>query len=301
MQPVKLNYALDLTEDSRWLTVTADPGVRGEVAYVQELGDFDCGGGYFTIREFLPSYQIILTLAGEGILRYEEETRAVPAGTVLWIDCEKYQYYRTNPDVGRWHFLWVHLYGPTVHAYYRAFRESAMGAPVAGIEDPDHLASLLLRLFELYENESNTLQDDLLASSVLTQLMVRCIRAADRALPVRTAPDSVEAIQTYIRQHYREPIDLDTLSQVFSISKYHLQKLFKRHIGLSPAEYLTRTRLAHAKHLLRTTTKSMTDIAEEIGYSGAYFDHVFKKYEDINPRAYRQRWYDSGDSTVPPT
>ena len=37
----------------------------------------------------------------------------------------------------------------------------------------------------------------------------------------------------------------------------------------------------------------MTVIAEEVGYTASYFDNVFKKYEGVTPRAYRQSWYDS--------
>jgi len=296
MSPIKLNYNLDISDKSSWLTVTASPAVRGSFAYVQELGDFHCGSHYFTVRENLPSYLIKLTVSGEGRLEYDNAAYELKPGRLFWLDCRRYQRYYTAPGVSSWRTLWVHLYGPTALAYYEAFLEQNNGSAVVSTDHPATFLDIFSQLFDLFRGRSNTMQDDIQASCLLPQLMTGCIQLAGQKGSARQKPEYVSAIQEYIDVHYQEDITLDALSQRFSVNKYHLQKLFKQHIGLSPNEYLTRSRLAAAKQLLRTTGDPMIRIAEEVGYTASYFDNVFKKYEGVTPRAYRQSWYDSEKS-----
>ncbi|MBQ3423725.1 MAG: helix-turn-helix transcriptional regulator [Clostridia bacterium] len=293
MKPVKLSYNLDISDKSSWLTVTAAPSVRSSFAYVQELGDFYCGSDYFTVRENLPSYLIKLALNGAGTLEYENATYQIRPGRLFWVDCRKHQRYYTSPDAPSWHTLWVHLYGPTAQAYYEAFLEQNNGSAMVSADHPSSMLDLFSQLMALYRGNANTIQDDIQASCLLTQLMTGCIRLSGQGAGTRQKPGYIASVQEYIDTHYAEDITLDVLARQFSIDKYHLQKMFKQRVGLSPNAYLTRSRLAAAKQLLRTTGDSMTRIAEEVGYTASYFDNVFKKYEGVTPRAYRQGWYDS--------
>ena len=293
MNQIKLNYTLDTSEKSSWLTVTASPAVRTAFAFVQELGDFYCGPDYYTVRENLPSYLIKLCVDGEGVLEYENVAYPIKPGRLFWLDCRRHQRYYTSREVGHWHIFWVHLYGPTVKAYYETFLEQNNGSAVVFTDHPASPLGYFNQLFEIYRDRSNSLQDDIQASCLLTQLMTSCIQLSGQKSGAQQKPNYVSSIQEYIDSHCHEDITLDVLAQHFSINKFYLQKMFKQHIGLSPNEYLTRSRLAVAKQLLRTTGDSVIRIAEEVGYTASYFDNVFKKYEGITPRAYRQSWYDS--------
>lgn len=297
MDPIKLSYNLDISDKSSWLTVTTAPSVRTSFAYVQELGDFYCGPSYFTTRENLPSYLIKLTLSGEGTLEYDNATYQVSPGKLFWVDCRKPQHYFASSNASKWHTLWVHLYGPTTQSYYEAFLDQNAGSAIISSDLDSAYLDIFKRLLGIYKSESASMVDDIQASGLLTQLMVNCITTSGQKKSVRQTPDYVASIQAYIDTNYQEDITLDRLAQSFSINKFYLQKLFKRHIGLSPNEYLARTRLAKAKQLLRTTNDSMIRIAEEVGYTATYFDSIFKKYEGVTPRGYRQRWYDPDNTT----
>ena len=294
MEQTTLTYNLDITTKSTWLTVTAAPSIRNSFVYVQELGDFYCHKDYFTRRKNLPSFLIKLTLSGQGTLEYNNSSYSVKPGTLFWIDCTKPQYYYTSKDADHWHILWVHFYGPTAHSYYESFMEQNAGSPLIFSDIPAKFSDILEKLIRLYGSHSNSLQDDIYASSLLTQLMVDCIRCTQkRKSDKSTRRDYFSSIQSYIDENFQEDLNLDRLAQSFSINKYYLQKQFKKKTGLSPNEYLTRVRLEKAKNLLRTTNETMTQIAQEVGYTASYFDNVFKKYESVTPHIYRQRWYDS--------
>ena len=291
MANVKLSFNLDLTDQSHWITVTASQAVRSSIAYVQELGDFYCGPDYYTTRENLPSYLIKLCVSGEGTLDYDGQSYVIRPGNLFWIDCNKPQYYCTSPAVGHWRILWVHFYGAPCEAYYKLFLSQNDGRAVVHPSSDMAIRSTLDTLLKLYLEGGNTLQDDVQASAMLTQLMSHCIHAAGMHSANRLPTYVIDA-RSYINLHYAERVTLDDLSHAISINKFYLQKLFKRCIGLSPNEYLIHTRLTHAKQLLRTSTTPINQIAMDVGINNiGHFITLFKRYEGITPSAYRRRWY----------
>ena len=296
MPQVKLSFNLDIANESTWLTVTTAQAARASLAYVQELGDFRCGPNYYTNREHLNSYLIKLCISGEGILEYDNKTYTIRPGQLFWINCKKLQRYRTSSRKGNWHILWVHFNGLPCEASYNLFLSQNDSSPVIDPGQNVEFRSLLDMLVRLYRDGGSTIQDDVQASSLLTQLMSRCIQAAGQHGARGHLPEYVTDVRSYIGMHYAERITLDTLSQLFSINKFYLQKLFKQHIGLSPTEYLIHTRLNRAKQLLRTTARPISQLAMDVGFNNiGHFINLFKKYEGSTPNAYRQNWYNSED------
>ena len=291
MAGVKLSFNLDLTDESLWITVTASQAVRSSIAYVQELGDFYCGPDYYTTRENLPSYLIKMCVSGEGTLDYDGQSYVIRPGHLFWIDCTKPQYYRTSPGADSWRILWVHFYGAPCEAYYKLFLAQNEGRVVVRPSSDMAIRSTLDTLLKLYLEGGNTLQDDVQASAMLTQLMSHCIHAAGMHSANRLPTYVIDA-RSYINLHYAERVTLDDLSHAISINKFYLQKLFKRCIGLSPNEYLIHTRLTHAKQLLRSTSTPINQIVMDVGFNNiGHFITLFKRYEGITPSAYRRRWY----------
>ena len=125
-----LDYKLDLSPDSRWNMVSATPSSKLSLLYLQESGDFIAGPGYFTTRRGFESFLIKLTVSGSGILSYRGSTYKVSPGQFYWIDCEQQHDYRTDPEVGEWHVLWVHFFGPSARYYYETFLNSNENGPV---------------------------------------------------------------------------------------------------------------------------------------------------------------------------
>jgi len=121
--------------------------------------------------------------------------------------------------------------------------------------------------------------------------MAYCIQSAAVQEQNSAIPDIVRQIRGYLLAHYAENIRLDTLSQQFSVSKYHLQRIFKKYVGQSPQEFLSGIRLTQAKQLLRTTDLPVSEIAYEVGIENAsYFINKFRTEEEITPNQYRKYW-----------
>lgn len=293
MMEVKLSYRIDMSEHSQWKIVTVQPFSRAELLYVQELGDFDSGPEYYTTREGLDSYLIKITLSGKGLLTYQGRQCSVCPGQFFWIDCRQPQDYRTDPETGRWHVIWVHFRGANVAAYYQMFLSANGGNPVGTLAPGSDTVALLKKLLILYDGHT-TFADDISASALLTQLLAQCTRAAAVQPAANVLPPAVLKVQEYILEHYEERITLNLLAKRFFISKYHLQRLFKKYAGQSPNEYLSSLRVNHAKELLRATDLPVSVIAERVGMENvSYFISVFHKQENVTPQKYRASWPDT--------
>lgn len=93
----------------------------------------------------------------------------------------------------------------------------------------------------------------------------------------------------YIYKNFRQPLTLEEISSVASLSPTYFSKKFKQITGMGFKEYLNFVRLKHAQTALLTTSNSITDIALEYGFNDSnYFKDLFKKVYGKSPREFRK-------------
>lgn len=94
----------------------------------------------------------------------------------------------------------------------------------------------------------------------------------------------IAEVQSYIDQHYIDPITLETVAHHFFVSKEHLSRVFKTTAHENLTEYIIRKRMEKAKELLQQPHISIKQAALMVGYpEQAYFHRVFKKHFGITP------------------
>jgi AraC-like DNA-binding protein len=97
----------------------------------------------------------------------------------------------------------------------------------------------------------------------------------------------VVAAKLYIDENYREPIDLDTISQQAFLSRFHFHRIFRRIYHRTPHQYLTWKRINKAKDLL-SENKPVTEVCNEVGFESiGSFSVLFKKEIGFAPTYYR--------------
>jgi AraC-like DNA-binding protein len=95
----------------------------------------------------------------------------------------------------------------------------------------------------------------------------------------------------YIHTHYFDNITLEFLSKEFFVSPYYLCREFKRCTNRTIIQYINVTRVMNAQRKIMETNKSMTEIANEIGFSNlTHFNRVFKSNTGITPSEYRKQY-----------
>lgn len=78
------------------------------------------------------------------------------------------------------------------------------------------------------------------------------------------------------------------LAKQIGLGMGHFSRVFRRITGQSPKEFLIRSRLDRARHFLRETAMSVTEIADHLGYADVYFfSRQFKQKTGLSPLAYR--------------
>ena len=103
-----------------------------------------------------------------------------------------------------------------------------------------------------------------------------------------TELNTIEKILLYINENLTTPINATTISNDMGLSTSYLSHLFARELKMSLPTYLTRQRLSHACDMLKTTQKTVTDIAYETGFSSLRtFLRSFQSYYGMTPTEYR--------------
>jgi len=286
----QLAYRIDMEKRSRWEIVSANASAKQNLMYLQEAGMFYSGAGYYTTRANLDSFLIKLTLSGKGNLTYKDKNYEISTGDFFWIDCREYQDYRTAEEPGHWHVLWLHFYGANAANYYALFQQLNQGNPVGHLSDVRKAKQIMELLLELYDESSGELTVDLQGANLLAQLLSVLLESV--SVPhTPKIPPVISAIRDYLFENFAQIITLSSLSERFNISKFHLLRIFRQHLGLTPNEYLQNIRITKAKELLRTTNMPVSLIANSVGIdSPSYFIAAFKKQEGITPHKYRTAW-----------
>ena len=95
------------------------------------------------------------------------------------------------------------------------------------------------------------------------------------------------SVLSYIETHYRDG-ELSELAELLHYDFYWLSKEIKKRTGKTYTDLLQAKRLAQAAYLLNTTSKSVMEIAMEVGYDNiSYFHRIFQKRYGMTPRKYR--------------
>lgn len=92
-----------------------------------------------------------------------------------------------------------------------------------------------------------------------------------------------------MRRDFGGRLTIEALAGECGLSVRALQRQFRRVFGLTPQEFLMKTRVAAACRLLRTTDRPLGEVAAECGFSDqSSFTQHFKRRLEVTPKAYRQ-------------
>lgn len=98
----------------------------------------------------------------------------------------------------------------------------------------------------------------------------------------------VERAIQYIGDHYAEPLTLERVCKVSTLSKTNFCYLFKLMTRQTFVEYLVNLRIRKAKDMLVVPSFSITYIGEAVGFNDStHFSRTFHKITGVSPREFR--------------
>lgn len=148
------------------------------------------------------------------------------------------------------------------------------------------IAVAMLREFRTADTAS-----DLAISGLALALMAHVVRDADGdgSKGRGARPGWLDRVEALLHDHADRPMDIAAIAAAVDIHPVHLARVFRRHHGCSPGEYLRRLRVLRACRLLTETDESLSAIAYGTGYADqAHFTRHFKRAMGVPPGAYRR-------------
>jgi LacI family transcriptional regulator len=110
-----------------------------------------------------------------------------------------------------------------------------------------------------------------------------------RSTDVLALPDvaTAQALR-YMWDRLAEPLQVSDTADAVAISRRKLERHFRKYLGRSVTEELTRKRIERSRELLTGTELTGHDIARQVGFdTQTYFGRVFRKEMGMTPGQYR--------------
>lgn len=149
----------------------------------------------------------------------------------------------------------------------------------------ESLATMALSLNDPTRGYERRLQHAL-AQAIFFEFLTQAGFVDDESEPL---PVSVLRVREHIQSSFAAPCNLDALAKIAGVTGPHLIHLFRKHLGVTPIDYLWKTRIDHGTRLLKETGLSISEIAFRSGFQDPYhFSKVVKKQLGISPREYRK-------------
>lgn len=110
---------------------------------------------------------------------------------------------------------------------------------------------------------------------------------ADRELPVF---QTVARAAEMLRRDFAKAVTIEDVARACGQSLRQLQRRFQTAFGISPQEFLLKTRVLAAQRLLESTSRNASEIAKLCGFVDASsFAQHFRKRIGMTPTEYRER------------
>ncbi len=162
------------------------------------------------------------------------------------------------------------------------------------IRDNEKLRRLILQIVEELHNQAESYR--LMVQCLMTEFLLLLLREeVDEAKSVRMPSRDIrffyqlEPALQMIRQNYSQRITLDGMAAACGMSKCHFCRIFVRCTNQTAMQYLTEYRLKIANHLLSHTSKTLSQVAAECGFSEqGYFSRCYKKLYGVPPKQHRK-------------
>lgn len=151
-----------------------------------------------------------------------------------------------------------------------------------------HLCEEVKNSFDIILNQSKSLfEKENYITLLIDKILMEENKSIKRNYNIRD--DNIyliEKVKEYINDNWKEDISLNDLSKAVNMSKFHLSRVFKKVVGLSPYDYYLQLKIKKVQNLLECN-HNIAEIVYETGfYDQSHLNKYFKKFVGISPYEY---------------
>lgn len=251
---------------------------------VYYCGREKCAPGHYFGPAVRPHYLLHVILQGKGVYRAGGKTYVLKKGDAFLIRPSEVTYYQAD-EAEPWEYAWTAFGGELAEALLKKYGQGE-DPYIYHFMEKGRWTDWILGLVKAFLKGGHN-QDEM--TGYLFLLFSQLPRREE------AGPDYEQGYlaraESYIRHNYSYPVQIQDVARHVGIDRTYLYKLFMKHKGVSPKDFLTAFRIMEAERLLEETSLSVTEIALSCGFHDAsVFCRNFQKAEGVAPLKYRKNF-----------
>ncbi|QAA34539.1 helix-turn-helix domain-containing protein [Clostridium manihotivorum] len=272
-------------------------------------GNFTSDSKWLHMERTIDNYELIIMNKGTMYIEQDDEKYELKEGELLLLEPYRnhkgYDYSEKGTS-----FFWLHFYCnddctlynheeamteismAKSNPYFNGLNSSVLIPTISRNLNLDRINVLFRQLMHLSQSTyytSHSVNYNL--TSLLIEVTEQVLLNFDSSVKNAKDEDILPEILQWIKIHITQNISLQNVSYEFNFSKEYLARYFKKRMGMSMQQYINNLRISKAKQLLCNSSLNIKEIAEELGFiDEKYFLKLFKKYENLTPKQFRNAY-----------
>lgn len=247
----------------------------------------------------LNEYQLVYITGGSGHFESASLPRtAVRAGTMILLFPAEWHSYAPDPGTG-WTEWWVGFRGEQIDRLVeRGFLDA--GHPLFTIGASAGIESCYREIITTVEEERPGFQ--LLISSIVLHILGSVLfKHTNQLCSENPLTAKINRAKMLLRSDLACRRPPEAIARELDMGYTWFRRVFREYVGMAPLQYRQILRLNRARELLASTSRTVSEIAYELGFeSVSAFSLFFRSREGESPNRYRMR-YRSTDPAATPT
>jgi transcriptional regulator GlxA family with amidase domain len=199
--------------------------------------------------------QLVFVHTGSLTVAVGCDELAVGAGSCCLLLPGRVEFFRFSRVTTTVH-SWVH--------YWSAATDRELVARLATVARTQRISAGVARLVGALLSESQVARPLTVLRSY--EILYRYIHDAGHP---SAQPAALGTALAFVHQRYVDAIGVDDVAVAAAVSRSQLFRMFRQHVGTTPAEYIWQLRVTHAIQLLRETGLPVAEISQRCGFQNA--------------------------------
>ncbi len=240
----------------------------------------------------LGEYQLLYLVGGKGQFASAgwRETE-IREGQMFLLFLGEWHSYRPDPQTG-WDEYWIGFEGEymdkrTAHGFFSRQK------PVFNVGLHEEIASLYRKAIQIAIDQRTGFQQML---GGIVDLLLGYAYSYDKQskMEEKWAVQQINKARIIISGDSTHKLSPEDIADLLNVSYSWFRRVFKKHTGFSPTQYILEVKVQHSKELLTNTDLSSREIAYRLGFENPdYFCTLFKKRTGVTPIRFRKFTQDS--------